>query len=158
MFVGQYQFTLDTKKRLVVPAKFRPFFPTEEKEPGVYVTLSTINYEEVMTYCLALYTAPAWKEYTERLFKASLEEIEAQLYLRTVTADTEFCHIDAQWRMVMPLRLINAAGLKRDIMIAGMMNHIEVWNLERWRAYNNWLKEHTADFEKSIYKPGKIPS
>ena len=152
MFVGQYQFTLDIKKRLVIPAKFRPFFPTEEKELGIYVALSTIKYEEVLTHCLALYTGPAWKEYADRVFKSSLAREDARWYLRKISADTEFCHIDAQWRMVIPLRLINTAGLKRDIMIAGMMDHIEVWDLEKWRTNADWLKEHCADFEKSTYE------
>ena len=158
MFVGQYQFTLDVKKRLVIPAKFRAFFPLEEKEPGIYVALSTVKYEETVAHCLALYTVPAWKEHADRAFKASLQNEDARWYLRKISADTEFCHIDVQWRMVMPLRLINAAGLKRDIMIAGMMDHIEVWDLEKWRTNAEWLKEHCADFEKSTYETKENPT
>lgn len=151
MFVGQYQFTLDKKKRLVIPAKFRPFFPPEEKESGVYVTVNTVEHSDIKTNCLAIYTPTTWQNHSEWVANAALQNEQAKWYLRKVASDTEFCKVDVQWRLVIPMRLINAAGLKRDIMIVGVVNRIEVWDLEKWKEVSNWLEDHSTNLEKHIY-------
>ncbi|MBI4833983.1 MAG: hypothetical protein HY811_04080 [Planctomycetes bacterium] len=152
MFVGQFQFTLDTKKRLVIPSKFRNFFPQGETEIGVYVSVNRIEHNNSISNCLAIYPEAAWKEHTDWIAKAAQEKEEVRWYMRKLASDTEFCKVDAQWRIVVPLRLITSADLKRDIMITGAINHIEVWGLEKWKELSGWLKEHSTDFEKFIYR------
>ena len=152
MFVGQYQFTLDTKKRLVVPAKFRAFFPPEEKERGVFATAQSVEYDDIHSNHLVLYTPADWHKHADWIAKSALQSEEAKWYLRKISSDTEFCKIDAQWRVVIPLRLINAAELKRDIMITGAVDRIEVWDLAKWREVSEWLKEHSTGLEKHIYE------
>jgi MraZ protein len=152
MFVGQFQFTLDAKKRLVIPSKFRNFFPQQETEIGVYVSVNRIEYNNTLSNYLEIYPEAAWKEHTDWMSKAAQEKEEVRLYMRKLASDTEFCKVDAQWRIVVPLRLITSADLKRDIMITGAINRIEVWEMEKWKGLSGWLKEHSTDFEKSIYR------
>ena len=151
MFVGQFQFTLDTKKRLVIPSKFRTFFPEEEKEQGVYVTVNAIKQNNNVTNYLAIYPFPAWQKHTELLTDSARKNEEARLYLLKMSTDTEFCNVDSQWRIVVPLRLINTAGLKRDIMITGVIDHLRVWDLEKWHEIAGWLKEHSTELERFTY-------
>jgi MraZ protein len=151
MFVGQFQFTLDIKKRLIIPSKFRTFFPEEEKERGVYVSVNAVKQNNNVTNFLSIYPFPAWQKHTESLTNAALKNEEARLYLLKIATDTEFCNVDAQWRIVVPVRLINTAGLKRDIMITGVIDHMRVWDMEKWREIESWLKENSTDLEKYTY-------
>lgn len=152
MFVGQYQFTLDKKKRLVIPSKFRKFFPAEDKEAGIYVTLNQAEYNNIKSEYLAIYSVPAWEKHTEWITNAALQDERARWYSRKIASDTEFCKVDSQWRIVVPLRLINQAKLKRDIMITGVVDRIEVWDLAKWKEIDHWLKEHSTDFERSVFR------
>lgn len=152
MFVGQHHHTLDPKKRLVIPAKFRPFFPEEK---GIYVTLKTARYNDLITSFLILYPSDAWQKRSEWVEKAALNSEEAEWYLRKFSSDTEYCKIDAQWRVIIPLRLIKSAGLKRDIMIVGVVDKFEVWDLEKWRGVSEWLKSQSTTLEKYTYGADK---
>ena len=148
MFVGQHHHTLDLKKRLVIPAKFRPFLPEEK---GLYVTLKTAEYNNQITNFLILYPSSAWEKRSEWVEKAALNSEEADWYLRKFASDTEYCKLDTQWRLIIPLRLIKSANLKRDIIIIGTINQIEIWNLEKWHEASAWLKEHSTTLEKHTY-------
>lgn len=157
MFVGQYQFTLDVKKRLVVPAKFRPFFPSETEDRGIFATVKPVEHNQVVSNCLALYPPDAWEKYVGWITEAAKQREEAQWYLRKIASDTEFCKIDIQWRVVIPIRLINTAGLKREIMIIGTVDRIEVWDLAKWQEIAEWMKDRSINFERYIYGSGQLP-
>ncbi|MEK7448122.1 MAG: hypothetical protein AAB019_01420 [Planctomycetota bacterium] len=151
MFVGQHHHTLDTKKRLVIPSKFRLSFEAGENE-GIYVSLHTVKHTGTSLSYLNLYPPSAWTKLLERIEKIAVSSEKATWYLRKLSADTEFCHLDPQWRILIPLRLIKGADLKRDIMIIGGNDHIEVWCIEKWQQISYWLNEHTSEFEKDIYR------
>lgn len=139
MFVCQHNHTLGPKKRLVIPAKFRPFFPEEK---SIYASLKTVEYNQINTKFLILYPPDAWRKQAERVEQATLSREEAEWYLRKIASDTEYCKIDIQWRVIIPLRLINAAELKKDIVIIGMGDRIEVWNPTQWQLVAEWLNQH----------------
>lgn len=148
MFVGQHHHTLDPKKRLVIPSKFRPFFPSEK---AVYVTFKTVEYGQLTTNFLTLYPPDAWYKQASLVQEATANREEAEWYQRKITSDTEYCTIDAQWRVIIPLRLINSAELKRDIMIIGMGNRIEVWDAPKWQSVAEWLNQQATTLSRAIY-------
>ncbi|MFA5793622.1 MAG: hypothetical protein WC980_00930 [Candidatus Brocadiia bacterium] len=155
MFVGQHYHTLDAKKRLVIPAKLRHsslLTPNEADTKGVYVTLDTKSYQNNNINLLVLYPASVWAKNLELLEQNALRSEEAAWYLRKVSADTEFCKIDEQWRVLIPLRLINTAELKRDIVIVGAGSKIEVWDTAKWDNVYKWLQSQSTTFEKYVYK------
>jgi len=152
MFVGQHHHTLDPKKRLVIPAKFRLFFPEEK---FVYVSLKAVEYNQIITNLLILYPPDAWQKQADRVEQATMNREEAEWYLRKITSDTEYCKIDAQWRVIIPLRLIKAAGLKRDTMIIGMGDRIEVWDIAQWQSVADWLNQQATTLGRSIYPMNK---
>lgn len=152
MFVGQHHHTLDPKKRLVIPAKFRPFFPEEK---SVYVSLKTSEYNQVTTKFLILYPPDAWQKQADWVEQATMNREEAEWYLRKITSDTEYCRIDAQWRVIIPLRLIKAAGLKKDTMIIGTGKQIEVWDIAQWQSVAEWLTQQATTLGRYVYQANK---
>ncbi|MCK4909127.1 MAG: hypothetical protein KAS70_04445 [Planctomycetes bacterium] len=152
MFVGQHHHTLDAKKRIVIPSKFRLSFTPEEREEGIYVNLTTAKHTGTPLSYLNLYPPTAWTTLLERIGKIAESSEKAAWYLRKLASDTEFCRIDPQWRVLIPARLIKGSELKRDIMIVGGNDHIEIWNIEKWQQIGQWLDEHTSEFEKDIYR------
>ncbi|MDI6732907.1 MAG: hypothetical protein QME51_02060 [Planctomycetota bacterium] len=156
MFVGQYAYTLDSKKRLVIPAKFRLTLsdkPVLEEDYHLFVTLKSESYQNVVTHHLEIYPPETWKEYFEWLNDLAKQSEEARWYLRKISSDTELCKVDPQWRILIPLRLINGAELKRDIMIIGGGKHIQVWEREKWNMVSVWLDNQAPTLAKYVYKP-----
>ena len=154
MFVGQYDYTLDNKKRLVIPAKFRISLSDimSLDTPNLFVTLKNVEHQNISAKFLEIYQPDVWEKNLEWLGELAKTSQEAKWYLRKVTSDTELCKLDPQLRILVPSRLINSAELKRNIMIIGSGTYIEVWDLEKWNTVSAWLNNQAPQLEKYIYK------
>jgi MraZ protein len=155
MFVGQFNYTLDNKKRLVIPAKFRLSLSDKStsEDYHLFATLKKVEYQNMVSQFLEIYPPEVWEDYLKHLKERSKERQEVAWYLRKIAADTELCKVDPQWRILVPTRLISAAELKRDIMIIGGGDHIEIWDLAKWNTVSPWLNNQIPQLEKYIYKP-----
>jgi len=155
MFVGQFNYTLDNKKRLVIPAKFRISLSDKPalEDYHLFATLKKVEYQNMASQFLEIYPPEVWEKHFEWLKENAKKSQEAAWYLRKITSDTELCKVDPQWRILVPTRLISAAELKRDIMIIGGGDHIEIWDLAKWNTVAPWLNNQIPQLEKYIYKP-----
>lgn len=149
MFVGQYNFTLDNKKRVVIPAKFRDSL---SEESNLFVTLKNVEFQNLSARFIEIYPPEVWQKHLEWLGELAKKNQEASWYFRKIASDTEMCKLDSQWRILVPERLIKSAELKRGIMIVGSGDHMEVWELEKWNMVSAWLNKEMPQFEKYIYK------
>jgi MraZ protein len=122
MLLGAYEHTIDDKNRLTLPARFREAF-TE----GVVVTRG-------IERCLVVYPRPDWREFVEeelsRLNPFEREARQMRRYLFSAAAETE---LDRQGRITLPGVLGEYAKLGRDVVVAGVQDHLEVWNRAAWR-------------------------
>ena len=124
MFLGEYEHTLDDKNRLTLPAKFRDAFAG-----GVVVTRG-------MDGCLAVYTQDAW----DRFVSVRLEELdpfsrEARWMSRFLFAGAAETEPDKQGRVMLPPALITHAKLTREVVVAGVRDHVEIWDRATWRTH-----------------------
>ncbi len=124
MFLGEYEHTLDDKNRLTLPAKFRDAFAG-----GVVVTRG-------MDGCLAVYTQDAW----DRFVSVRLEELdpfsrEARQMSRFLFAGAAEAEPDKQGRVMLPPALITHAKLTREVVVAGVRDHVEIWDRATWRTH-----------------------
>ncbi|MGP8058293.1 MAG: division/cell wall cluster transcriptional repressor MraZ [Acidimicrobiales bacterium] len=120
-FVGRYEHTLDTKGRVILPAKFRAPF-----EHGGFLT-------ENRERCLALWTPSEFE-----LQKASMQERAAggrtgRNRARLWAANSSEVEIDRQGRMAIPSHLREFASLEGDVLVAGAIDRVELWNPSVWR-------------------------
>jgi MraZ protein len=122
MLLGEYEHTIDDKNRLTLPARFREAFAE-----GVVVTRG-------IERCLVVYPRPDWREFVEeelsRLNPFEREARQMRRYLFSAAAETE---LDRQGRITLPGVLGEYAKLGRDVVVAGVQDHLEVWNRAAWR-------------------------
>lgn len=147
MFVGRSVQTLDEKNRLVIPARFRP--KLEGKERGVYLSVESRADGTFLT----IHSPAGWEEEAKRVADLAREREDADRFMWKFGWDTEYVQLDGQWRLVVPQRLIEAAGLGREVMVAGVLTSIQVWDLARWNEVDARLKAELPALAKSLYKP-----
>jgi len=133
MFIGEYQHSIDIKKRLSLPAKFR-------KELGRNVII-TRGFDS----CLVIYTEKKWKGAMEELRKLSTSKAENRKLSRTILGGAIEVSLDKLGRILIPDYLKNYAGLKKDVTICGLSNKLEVWDSEKWESYR---KKAELDIDK----------
>jgi len=123
MLLGTHEHTIDDKSRLTLPAKFR-----REFEEGVVLTRG-------IETCLLAYPRQAW----ERAFGSRLEELdplrgEARRLQRYFFANMVDDALDKQGRIGIPGPLKEYARLERDVVVAGVNDHLEIWDRGAWRS------------------------
>ena len=133
MLLGEHEHALDDKNRLTLPAKFR-----QEFADGVFVTRG-------IDPCLAVYTREGW----ERLVAGQLDGLspfsrEARQMSRFIFAGAIETEVDRQGRITLTPALIEHAKLGREVVVAGVRDHLEIWDRAAWREQ---LKEVEASAE-----------
>ena len=122
MLLGEYAHTIDDKNRLTLPAKFRRAF-----EDGVVVTRG-------MDGCLFAYTREDWARLVdERLAKLDPLSVEGRRMQRFFFSGAAEAELDRQGRVMISAALIEHAGLGRELVVAGVRDHLEIWDRAAWR-------------------------
>lgn len=125
MFRGRFEYTIDSKGRLSIPAKLREVLATRYDE-----RLVVTNFDN----CLWAYPFAEWTKIEEKVASLPqfMEEVKA-LQRVFISAAVE-CPIDKAGRILIPPTLRLYAGLERDVIIVGMITKIEIWSKERWNS------------------------
>ncbi len=123
MFLGEFEHTLDEKNRLTLPARFRESFPD-----GLVVTRG-------MDGCLNAYARSDWQALVDsRLATLDPLSTDDRMIKRFFFAAAAEAAPDKQGRIMLPAPLVEAAGLGREVVVAGVHDHLEIWNRATWRA------------------------
>ena len=125
MFIGEYRHTIDTKGRLIVPAKFRELLGDE------FVITRGLD------GCLFVYPKEEWKAIEAKFREVSQFSKDARKFARFFFAGAAACEVDKQGRILMPTDLREFAGLEKDVVLAGVGSKIEIWSLEKWNENNS---------------------
>lgn len=137
MFLGEQALTLDAKNRLVVPAKFRTFLGEEDRK-GFFMVVNPTRAER----CLRLYPRSSWilVEKSVRR-KADADAADPAEFLRLIASHGDFAPIDAQFRFVVPQKLVDFAHLGRDVVMAGNHDWLEIWDPGEWETIAEQTRE-----------------
>jgi MraZ protein len=141
MLVGEYHHTLDPKKRLAIPARFR-------KDLGGRAILT-----RGLDACLFLYPEKTWAELAERLAKLPSGQASTRSFVRLLLAGAAEVELDRLGRILIPEYLRSYAGLTRRTVLAGLFNRVEIWDEARWEEYR---KRSEANVEEIAEKLGEI--
>ena len=147
MFVGEFTHTIDEKNRLVLPAKFRAFINDVEDKKGFFIVASPVMGE----HCLRLYTMTGWQPVAAKLRSEADKSKDPARYMRYFASRGEFVPLDAQNRLVVPQKLMDYAGLKKDVLMVGNVDWIEVWNVGEYRAATESLDEEIGDRSRAMW-------
>lgn len=132
MFLGEYQHTLDAKGRVSLPRKFRDG------------TGSKLVVSKGLEHCLYVYPADGYRTFLENLMSASDFKANSRAVRRFFTAGATEVDIDSAGRVSLTPVLREHASLGRDVIVAGVGDHIEIWDAEAWAAYED---EHATTIE-----------
>jgi MraZ protein len=120
MFVGTHPLSLDDKGRVILPVKFR-----DALKDGAYVTKS-------LDGCLGIYTAEDFSTYANELKDKVRRGSVERTAVRTLMAGAAEVIPDRQGRITIPPALRTYAGLREAVVVTGFLDHIEVWDAEKW--------------------------
>jgi MraZ protein len=136
MFRGSYRHSIDHKGRISIPARFRRLLSSDAGD--------TFIIARGLEACVALYPIDEWSRMEERLRSRSFHDPVNRRFLRQMSLDLGEETLDAQGRLAIPPRLLEHAGLKRDAMVNGVMDHIEIWDPE---IFDGYLKSSDRTYE-----------
>lgn len=133
MFYGSYEYSVDEKGRLNLPKKMRD---------GVGNQLFLLKGYDG---CISLYKEEDFKALISKLSTLQFESKEVRLYQRMLLQSVVEIKVDNLNRMAIPLKTLSEYKIGNKVLILGVLDHIEVWDLEKWNEYKG---EHIEDFEK----------
>lgn len=138
MFIGEYQHTIDEKGRLAIPAKFRA-----QLSKGAVVTKGLDD-------CLFLYTLEEWEKLADKLAKLPISKSNTRAFSRLMLAGAMDVQIDKQGRIVLPEYLRGYGHLKKNVVVAGLYNRLEVWDQEKWERYKQGTEKSSSDIAEAL--------
>jgi MraZ protein len=149
LFLGSFEHTLDGKGRVALPARFRDALAAV----GDLRLILTTNVDPG-GQCLVAYPLKEWQAFQERI--AALPQFdEAVIRLKRLhVAGASECAPDRQGRILVPPVLREYAGLKEQVLFAGLGPSIEIWDRMRWEEERARAKQSLAEINAAIARLG----
>lgn len=143
MFMGEYNHTIDTKGRLIVPSKFR------EALGDTFVVTKGLD------GCLFVYDNQEWNAFEEKLKSLPITNKEARQFARFFLAGAAEVEVDKQGRILVPNILREFAQINKDVVLIGVASRIEIWSKERFEGITAFedmdeIAEHMAELGLGI--------
>lgn len=133
MFYGEHDHTIDRKGRLIIPSRFREVLKDHYGDKCV-VTRG-------LDRCLFLFPEDEWRTQESKFRALSFTKQEARRFNRFYFSGAAELAFDRQGRVLIPQYLKEYAGIKRDVMVVGVSNRIELWDKEEWKKFYAEFKE-----------------
>ena len=162
MFSGRYEYAIDDKGRLSIPAKFRDILASHSdpgkrriedhygaKKTGAGRKSGSLpDLKLILTNldgCVAAYPEREWEELQGRVERSGVSKKEAKNFLRFFYSGASECPIDRLGRILIPQSLRNYGAIKKNVVVVGMNRKIEIWAEGAWAEV---VKRATSDMEK----------
>lgn len=142
MLMGEYNHSLDAKGRVILPADFRV-----ELGESFIITKGLDN-------CLFIYPQSEWEQLSVKLRQLPLAKTEARAFVRFFFAGARQVELDKQGRFLIPATLRQHASLKKDVVLIGVSNRIEVWSKDEWLKYNEEITPSVSAIAETLAELG----
>lgn len=130
MFLGEYTHTIDDKGRITIPAKFRG-----ELAAGLVVARG-------FDRNLMAFPRDEWVALAAKIAERPLSDEKVRDFRRRVFSGADDATPDRQGRIIIPHHLREFAGLDGEVVIAGNLNYIELWNAEAWQSVRETIEDN----------------
>jgi MraZ protein len=141
MLIGEYKHTLDEKKRISVPSKFRKILGKK-----VVITNGLDN-------CLFIYPIKEWEQIASKLGGLSWGTSDQRKFNRFMLSSATEISIDSVGRILIPEHLKEMAKIKTKVVFAGVYSRIEVWDEQTWNKHKT---EVVKDADQVAERLGEI--
>lgn len=142
MLIGVYQHRMDAKKRVPMPAKLR-----QQLGPKVVVTRG-------LEGCLFVYAMPVWEEFSAKVNALPMSQAKSRSFARLIFSGAMEVELDGLGRILIPDYLKKYANLEKEVIVAGSGNRLELWNKDKWEAYESREVEDIEDNAEGLREFG----
>jgi MraZ protein len=142
MFIGTFYHNLETKGRLAIPAKFR-----RQLEKGGIVTRG-------LDKSLFIFPQAQWEKLLEKLSASPLSRADARAFIRLMTHEACEVEFDRQGRTLIPAYLLEYANLKKEVVVAGTLSRVEIWDKATYHAYIGKIEAKGDALAESLQELG----
>lgn len=142
MLLGEFKHNIDSKNRLTIPAKLR-------MELGEKPVLT-----RGLDNCLFIYPNRDWQIFTEKLIALPLSQKKAREFKRFMLSGAFEIEIDDMGRALIPESLKKYSGLKKEVVIVGIGDRIELWDRDAWNKYIAAAEKESGDLAEGLSEFG----
>ena len=140
VFCGESDHSVDSKKRVFVPKRFQQGLPMDPQGQRVGVLSRGLD------GCLYLFPEDGFNRALARLNTEAYAPKEARRLQRLIFSVSQRIHLDGSGRLLLPAKLVEMAGIEKDVVMVGVMDRIEIWSKSRWEAFS--ADQGEADFDE----------
>ena len=144
MFIGEYEHSLDEKKRVSLPKAFR----------------AALGRKVVMTRgldkCLFVYSRSGWEKVAEKLQSLSFVQADTRGFSRFMLSGAAEVEVDGAGRILIPEHQKAFAGLKKTIVFAGVSDRVEIWERDRWNTYKTRIERQADALAEKLGEIGAL--
>ena len=144
MLIGEYTHTLDPKKRLSLPAKFR-------KEMGKKVVIT-----RGLDKCLFIYPVKQWGRISEKIAELSIGQADSRGFNRFLLSGAVETDVDSAGRVLVHDFLKDFAGLLEKVVVTGVHSRVEVWDEKAWNEYKGRIEKQADVLAEKLGEIGVI--
>ena len=144
MLIGEYKHTLDPKKRLSLPSKWR-------KELGRELVIT-----RGLDNCLFVYPLLEWEKITEKIGQLPLGQADTRSFNRFFLSGAVEVEVDTVGRILVPDFLKDFATLATNVVLAGIHNRIEIWDENRWTEYKRKIETQADALAEKLGEIGVL--
>ena len=149
MFYGEHEHSIDNKGRLIIPSKFREVFKENYVE-RFFVTRG-------LDTCLFVFTEDEWRKQEAKFKSLSFTSAEARQFNRLYFSGACEVTCDKQGRILVPDYLKEFAHIKRDVVIVGVSNRMEIWSKENWQKFYEETKNSFEKISEKLFENNENP-
>ncbi len=141
-FKGSYEYSVDNKGRVNIPARLRKYVSTEANDTFVI----TRGYEQ----CLFVYPLDEWNKLEQSIRNLSPTNPKHRYFMRTLLEQATESQLDGQARISIPRDLLRLAGIENDVLILGVLERLELWSPEIYREYQKSQEESYESVAQTV--------
>ena len=142
MLTGEFNHSIDSKGRLIIPSKLRDSL-------GEHFVIT-----KGMDGCLFLYPENEWEAFEEKLRTLPLTNKKARDFKRFFLGSAVEGEIDKQGRVLLSTSLRTYADLEKEVVLAGVLDKVEIWSKEAWDARTTDIEENIEDIASDMEELG----
>ena len=142
MFYGEYGHTIDRKGRIVLPSRFREMAKANYIEK-FFVTRG-------LDKCLFMFSEEEWHAQEQKFRGISFTKQQARTFNRLYFSGAQEIIPDKQGRILLPTYLKDYAQIKREVVIVGVSNRVEIWAKDKWNEFYNSSRQSFEDIAERI--------
>ena len=139
MFIGEFHHTIDDKKRLIIPSKFR-----EELGNEFIITRGIEN-------CLYVYSKTSWDGITDKLGTLPFTKKNARNFNRFFLSGATIAEFDKNGRVLITSPQLSYAEITKECVIIGVGDRLEIWSLEKWNNFYDSASQDMSDIAEHLF-------